>query len=457
MPGIDTKPENTIRIRQKDPSQYVRFRTKSLGKGIKAVIGFKKGGGSEVQSYLFDKDKWNAKTAAAWVKKHKGTISGAVDILRKYGLAVFGSFSEAEVTEEIAQKYGMSLKDINQEGFKLIEGVLMFLDKPCRPVITGAPLSDIEISEVMFDSERASDYLSSLKNKPIHINSTLSGHWNKDGISRKVIGSCLGARIDTEDNEKVVKFLGGIYDQSHPVDAKRIHKEKENLGASVEMTPGELEIDGDSLIANIKSWVFKGAAILEKKFAAFPDTSLLIAQTSEYTDKTERRKSMDPIYTQEDFDKQLKSSIEAAKENWNKELQDSEAMKTKEKEISDLKAQVEDEEKKVEEANKKVEALEKEKEEAEKKAEDEKKDAEITASATKWYDDNKDSFDEKDKEKVVEIRKAMIAGSATVEQIDSMEGLRKRETKKSDLYGGKDGRLTDNELDAKHGIRLRPK
>ena len=77
MPEPDVT-KNLIRIRVKDPDQYVRFRTIDIdkAKGISAVIGFKKGGGSEVQSYLFDKKKWTVDRARAWVKSHKEDLGG---------------------------------------------------------------------------------------------------------------------------------------------------------------------------------------------------------------------------------------------------------------------------------------------------------------------------------------------------------------------------------------------
>ncbi len=62
-----------IRIRKKDPKKYLRLRTKTLSssKGVKAIIGFKKEGGSEVQAYLFDKTKWTVAKAKQWVGEHK--------------------------------------------------------------------------------------------------------------------------------------------------------------------------------------------------------------------------------------------------------------------------------------------------------------------------------------------------------------------------------------------------
>lgn len=61
---------NFIRIRVANPSQFIRFRVKTLGSGIKAVIGFKKGGGSQIQSVLFPKSHYTLASAKAWIKKH---------------------------------------------------------------------------------------------------------------------------------------------------------------------------------------------------------------------------------------------------------------------------------------------------------------------------------------------------------------------------------------------------
>jgi len=65
------KTANFIRIRIASPKNFIRFRVKTLGKGIKAIIGFKKDGGSQIQSLLFSKKKWTLKTAKAWTKAHK--------------------------------------------------------------------------------------------------------------------------------------------------------------------------------------------------------------------------------------------------------------------------------------------------------------------------------------------------------------------------------------------------
>jgi cation transport regulator len=71
--------ENYIRLRQKDPNDFEKdtFRTIILSKsrGIHAIIGRLKGKATTtIQSYLFEKNKWNVKDAQTWVKKHQGSI-----------------------------------------------------------------------------------------------------------------------------------------------------------------------------------------------------------------------------------------------------------------------------------------------------------------------------------------------------------------------------------------------
>lgn len=61
---------NYIRIRVASPKKFARFRVKTIGKGIKAVIGFLVGGGSQIQSVLFPKSQFTLTQAKAWVKSH---------------------------------------------------------------------------------------------------------------------------------------------------------------------------------------------------------------------------------------------------------------------------------------------------------------------------------------------------------------------------------------------------
>lgn len=65
------KTPNFIRIRVADPKQCKRFRIKIFKGGIRAVICFKKTGGSMIQSLLFPRSRYTLAQAKAWVKAHK--------------------------------------------------------------------------------------------------------------------------------------------------------------------------------------------------------------------------------------------------------------------------------------------------------------------------------------------------------------------------------------------------
>lgn len=65
-----------IRSGHRSPKEFqegsLRTITLSEAEGIKAVIGKPKGQDTtEVQSYLFDKDKWTLEKAKAWFKEHR--------------------------------------------------------------------------------------------------------------------------------------------------------------------------------------------------------------------------------------------------------------------------------------------------------------------------------------------------------------------------------------------------
>ena len=85
--GVDVT-EKYIRMRQKAPGSFVEGSFKTIwlnkSKGIKAVIGKLKGDDSTtVQSYLFNKDKWDADKAKAWVSKHKGVTNISTIIMNE--------------------------------------------------------------------------------------------------------------------------------------------------------------------------------------------------------------------------------------------------------------------------------------------------------------------------------------------------------------------------------------
>lgn len=78
------KTENYLRFRQTQPGQYERFAVKKLAPGIQAVMGFRKGsekegkGGSEVQSMMFDKEKFTLAQAKKWLSDHDMKTGEAV-------------------------------------------------------------------------------------------------------------------------------------------------------------------------------------------------------------------------------------------------------------------------------------------------------------------------------------------------------------------------------------------
>jgi len=68
------KTPNFIRIRIANPKQFVRFFVKVIGKGIRAVMGVRKDGKSQIQSLLFPRSRFTLVQAKAWVKSHGYTI-----------------------------------------------------------------------------------------------------------------------------------------------------------------------------------------------------------------------------------------------------------------------------------------------------------------------------------------------------------------------------------------------
>lgn len=71
--------DNYVRVRVRDPEDFEKdsFRTIDVSEenGIKAVVGKLEGEESTtIQTYLFDKEKWDEEKAEAWVKEHKKQV-----------------------------------------------------------------------------------------------------------------------------------------------------------------------------------------------------------------------------------------------------------------------------------------------------------------------------------------------------------------------------------------------
>lgn len=83
---IEIAESKYLRFRQKEPSEFDNksFRIIVLDKnrGIKAVIGVPQGKDkTEIQSYLFDKEKWSDDEARKWVKDHDGKVSASLEYI----------------------------------------------------------------------------------------------------------------------------------------------------------------------------------------------------------------------------------------------------------------------------------------------------------------------------------------------------------------------------------------
>jgi hypothetical protein len=92
---------NYVRIRVASPSKFIRMRVKTLGKGIWAIIGFVKGGGSEIQSFLFPRKQYTLAQAKAWIKSHNYTVSESYLVTDINVSVDFLDFEETLITPEM--------------------------------------------------------------------------------------------------------------------------------------------------------------------------------------------------------------------------------------------------------------------------------------------------------------------------------------------------------------------
>ena len=95
------KTANYVRIRVASPSKFSKFRVGVLGKGIKAIFGIKKGGGSEIQSLLFPRSKYTLAQAKAWVKSHGYHVSESYLVTDILVGPDYLDFEETLITPEI--------------------------------------------------------------------------------------------------------------------------------------------------------------------------------------------------------------------------------------------------------------------------------------------------------------------------------------------------------------------
>jgi hypothetical protein len=97
---------NYVRIRVASPSKFIRMRVKTLGKGIRAIVGFKKEGGSEIQSILFPRARYTLAQAKAWVSAHNYHIHESflindINLVKDNDGLVCLDFNETLITPEM--------------------------------------------------------------------------------------------------------------------------------------------------------------------------------------------------------------------------------------------------------------------------------------------------------------------------------------------------------------------
>jgi hypothetical protein len=92
---------NYVRLRVASPSKFTRMRVKLLGQGIRAIIGFKKGGGSEIQSFLFPRSRYTLAQAKAWIKAHNYSVHESFLVTDIQVGVDYLDFEETLITPEI--------------------------------------------------------------------------------------------------------------------------------------------------------------------------------------------------------------------------------------------------------------------------------------------------------------------------------------------------------------------
>lgn len=90
--------DKMIRARQIEPDKFLKdsFRTIRMTSGIKAVVGKRsEDGPTEIQSVLFNKDKFTEEEAKQWLRKNESRFSDAVDLeYKKDALFMESSFEQ---------------------------------------------------------------------------------------------------------------------------------------------------------------------------------------------------------------------------------------------------------------------------------------------------------------------------------------------------------------------------
>ena len=243
--------------------------------------------------------KLSAKLRKIWVdvwnsnfKKHKDeakafkAANGVIKKLKSENAlfeihSEFGAVKEIkDLSKEDFESYGVNPSLASyRPNYKIIEGRLFAADIPFCPSTEGIT----EGYYFILSKDTVEKNLWQLDNMPVHVNTELSGHSEKEGDDNKYIavGTILGSKMTEVGDENWVDVLCALWDADHPKEVSAISENKAELGMSIEMffEPDTIEAVDYNLL-KVNDVAYKGLAILQKSKAAFPQTQLLVA--SEY-------------------------------------------------------------------------------------------------------------------------------------------------------------------------------
>jgi len=151
-----------------------------------------------------------------------------------------------------------------------VEGILTFVEEPHTP-----QNNITNIKPIILRSVGMAEKIKTLIGKPIHISEGFMAHSDIDQYGMEVfttIGVVLGAYYTEDENNKTIRYIGGLHELDFPNEVETIKKGE--LGNSYEaLAPvNAIRETKDSVI--LDDYVFTGVGILRKDMAAFPQTGV---------------------------------------------------------------------------------------------------------------------------------------------------------------------------------------
>jgi len=232
----------------------------------------------------------------------------------KFGAEIHGEIGDVRdistlTTEEIGL-YGLDADFVqSRPNLKIIEADLFFVGEEFCPKVS---LDEAKGSHFILPRDAVERNLRQLKNMPIHVNATLTGHADNENGEDKFnpIGVIIGQRLVEGKDGVSGRILGGLWEANHPEVVDKISKNKMELGSSMELKFSKegLVQRGEEDIFVINDFTFTGAAILAKEKCAFPKTQLLVAER--YVASAEAQKGENSVDKGDNIKGDLKMLIE---------------------------------------------------------------------------------------------------------------------------------------------------